>query len=164
MSDVMNIFQASSSPAQAGFDIKQLTEQFHTQRNTDWTVAEAFVCLLLAASAADGVVSQDEQAEIRALVDRSRALKSVPRDKLAAINAVVSQRLQSRPNGLREACESLPADMRLTVFAHCCDIILLDGTLQPVEADFLNRIMSFLAIGAEDGKRVLEVLLVKNRF
>jgi uncharacterized tellurite resistance protein B-like protein len=65
---------------------------------------------------------------------------------------------------LQEACESLPLDMRLPVFAHCVDIILADGALLPVEADFLNKIMAFLGIETADGKRVMEVMLVKNRF
>jgi len=50
------------------------------------------------------------------------------------------------------------------VFAHCVDIILADGSLLPVEADFLNKIMAFMAIDTADGKRVMEVMLVKNRF
>ena len=58
----------------------------------------------------------------------------------------------------------LPMDMRLPVFAHCVDIILSDGALLPVEADFLNKIMAFLGIDPAEGKRVMEVMLVKNQF
>jgi uncharacterized tellurite resistance protein B-like protein len=54
--------------------------------------------------------------------------------------------------------------MRLPIFAHCVDIILADGALLPVEADFLNKIMAYLKLEPADGKRVMEVLLVKNRF
>ena len=165
MAEVLNIFQAAPEPARASsFDLDKLTEQFKQQRNTDWSVPEAFLCLLLSAAAADGNVSLEEQAEIHALARRSRALKTVNPNQLAAANAAVNQRLKSRPNGIQEACESLPVDMRLPVFAHCVDIILADGALLPVEADFLNKIMSFLGIEAADGKRVMEVMLVKNRF
>lgn len=165
MAEVLNIFQAAPEPARtSSFDLDKLTEQFKQQRNTDWSVPEAFLCLLLSAAAADGNVSLEEQAEIHALARRSRALKSVNPNQLAAANASVNQRLKTRPNGLQEACESLPLDMRLPVFAHCVDIILADGALLPVEADFLNKIMSFLGIETADGKRVMEVMLVKNRF
>ena len=112
----------------------------------------------------DGNVALEEQTEIYALARRSRALKSVNANQLAAANTSVNQRLKERPNGLQEACLSLPADMRLPVFAHCVDIILADGSLLPVEADFLNKIMTFMGLDAADGKRVMEVLLVKNRF
>jgi uncharacterized tellurite resistance protein B-like protein len=74
------------------------------------------------------------------------------------------QRLKDRANGLQEACESLPMDMRLPVFAHCVDIVLADGALLAIEAEFLNKITSFMALEAGDAKRILEVLLVKNRF
>jgi uncharacterized tellurite resistance protein B-like protein len=65
---------------------------------------------------------------------------------------------------LREACESLPDDMRLPLFAHCVDIVLSDGLLVPPEVDFLDRVMTFMGIDPHDGQRVMEVLLIKNRF
>jgi uncharacterized tellurite resistance protein B-like protein len=165
MAEVMNIFQAAPEPKQStAFDLDKLTEQFKGQRNTDWTVPEAFLCLLLSASAADGNVALEEQAEIHALVRRSRALKTVTANQLAQANTTINQRLKSRPNGLQEACESLPSDMRLPIFAHCVDIILADGALLPIEAEFLNKIMAYLQVDAADGKRIMEVLLVKNRF
>ncbi len=165
MADVLNIFQSTAEPAQAStFDLDKLTQEFKQQRNTDWSVPEAFLCLLLSAAAVDGNVALEEQAEIYALARRSRALKTVNASQLAAANASVNQRLKSRPDGLQEACQSLPADMRLPVFAHRVDIILADGSLLPVEADFLNKIMAFMGIDAADGKRVMEVMLVKNRF
>jgi uncharacterized tellurite resistance protein B-like protein len=165
MAEVLNIFQAAPEPARApSFDLDKLTQQFQQQRNTDWSVPEAFLCLLLSAAVADGNVTLEEQAEIHALARRSRALKSVNANQLAAANNAVNQRLKTRPDGLREACESLPMDMRLPVFAHCVDIILADGALLPIEAEFLNKVMAFMGIDAADGKRVMEVMLVKNRF
>jgi uncharacterized tellurite resistance protein B-like protein len=165
MAEVLNIFQAAPEPQQSSsFDLNKLTEQFKQQRNTDWSVPEAFLCLILSAAAADGNVAAEEQAEIHALARRSRALKTIAPNQLAAANTSVSQRLKTRPNGLQEACESLPMDMRLPVFAHCVDIILADGALLPIEAEFLNKIMSFMGLEPADGKRVMEVMLVKNRF
>jgi len=165
MAEVLNIFQSTPEPQrQTTFDLNKLTEQFKTQRATDWTIPEAFLCLLLSAASADGVVAAEEQAEILALARRSRALKTVSAPQLATANATVTQRLKERPAGLQEACESLPADMRLPVFAHCVDIVLADGALQQIEAEFLNKIVGFLALEAAESKRVMEVMLVKNRF
>jgi uncharacterized tellurite resistance protein B-like protein len=165
MSDVLNIFQAAPEPpAQSTFDLNKLTEQFKTTRATDWSIPEAFLCLLLSAAAADGNVAPEEQAEIQALARRSRALKTVNASQLATANATVMQRLKDRPNGLQEACESLPMDMRLPVFAHCVDIVLADGALLAIEAEFLNKITAYMALESGDAKRILEVMLVKNRF
>jgi len=82
----------------------------------------------------------------------------------SAANAIIQKRLAERKNGLEEACTALPSDMRLPVFSHCVDIILSDGNLAPIEADFLNRITAMLGLEAADAKQVMEVLLIKNRF
>ena len=54
--------------------------------------------------------------------------------------------------------------MRLSVFAHCVDIVLADGELRQAEADFLNRITSMMHLDAERAKQVLTVVMLKNRY
>jgi len=164
LSPVINIFQAPPERSPANFNLEKLAADFGRNRNSDWTVGEAFLCLLLSAVSADGVYAREEQEEVKALLMRSRALKSLNQAQLAQANAVIQKRLAERKNGLEEACAALPMDMRLPVFAHCVDIILSDGSLVPVEADFLNRVTTMLELSADDAKRVMEVLLVKNRF
>ncbi len=161
---VVRLFEVAGSTPDTSLDLDQLIEQFRKHRNIDWSIPEAFLCVLLSAAIADGHLSIEEQAEIEALSRRSRALKSISPSQLAAANATINLRLKSRPNGLREACESLPTDMRLPLFAHCVDIVLADGLLLPLEVEFLNRIIMFLGIDPSEGKRVMEVLLIKNRF
>lgn len=163
-SAVINIFQAPAERQPATFDLEKLAADFGKDRNTDWTVGEAFLCLLLCAVSVDGVFAREEQEEVKALLMRSRALKSLNQNQLAKANAVIQKRLAERKNGLDEACSTLPTDMRLPIFAHCVDIILSDGNLVPVEADFLNRITGLLDLKPEDAKRVMEVLLIKNRY
>lgn len=152
----------TTKSAADGFDA--LIEQFNRRRVFDWTVPEAFLCLLLASAMADGVMSSAEQMEIAALSRRSRTLKHLDGAQMAAINATVKQRLDTRPDGLREACEILPDDMRLSLFAHCVDIVLADGRLAPVELQFLNHIIGLLRIEPAEGKRMVEALLIKNRY
>lgn len=165
VSPVINIFQAPPERApEPSFNLEKLAAEFGKSRNTDWTVGEAFLCLLLSAVSADGVFAREEQEEVKALLMRSRALRTMDQAQLAQANAVIQKRLAERKNGLEEACTALPADMRLPVFAHCVDIILSDGALVPAEADYLNRISSLLDLKPDDAKRVMEVLLTKNRF
>ena len=165
MPELRNIFESDPTPERhSAFDLDKLTQQFGQQRNTDWSVPEAFLCLLLSAAAADGQVSVEEQAEVFSLVRRSRALRSMNAGQLASANAVVNERLKTRVNGLQEACESLPIDMRLSAFGHCVDIILADGELVNVEADYLNRIASGLQLDPASAKHMMEALLIKNRF
>lgn len=164
-SDVINIFQAPAERApEPSFNLEKLAADFGKSRNTDWTVAEAFLCLLLSAVSADGVFAREEQEEVKALLMRSRALKTMDQAALAQANAVIQKRLAERKNGLEEACTALPSDMRMTAFTHCVDIILSDGSLVPAEADYLNRISAMLELRPEDAKRIMEVMLIKNRF
>jgi uncharacterized tellurite resistance protein B-like protein len=161
---VINIFQAPQERPPSNFNLEKLAADFGKNRNTDWTVGEAFLCLLLCAVSADGVFAREEQEEVKALLLRSRALKSMNASQLAKANAVIQKRLTERKSGLEEACTALPSDMRLPVFAHCVDIILSDGNLAAIEADFLNRITTMMELPPDDAKRVMEILLIKNRF
>lgn len=161
---VINIFQAPPERPASNFDLEKLAADFGKNRNSDWTVAESFLCLLLCAVSVDGVFAREEQEEVKALLLRSRALKTLNQSQLAQANAVIQKRLAERKNGLEEACSSLPTNMRLPIFAHCVDIILSDGNLVALEADFLNQITTFLELGPDEAKRVMEVLLIKNRF
>lgn len=162
MSSIENIFQAA--PSSSSFDVKTLASQYAHHRATDWTIPEAFMCLILSAAVADGTFAPEERSEVAALAKRSRVLKSMNPAELEAANAVVKKRSESRPEYIREACEALPTDLRLSVFAHCVDIILADGELQQSEADFLNRMIAHMAIAQVDAERIMGVLLVKNRF
>jgi uncharacterized tellurite resistance protein B-like protein len=94
----------------------------------------------------------------------SRCLEPVDAAHLAQLNSVVSERLNHRPEGLKEACEALPFDMRPSILAHCADVLLADGALAPAEAEFLNRITKHLGLGADEARRIVEVLLIKNRY
>lgn len=161
---IVQLFEVSDPATRASLGFDDLVNMFNRQRNYDWTVQEAFLCLILSAAMADGMISPEEQAEIGALTRRCRTLKHLDQAQLAAVNATVQKRLQTRPNGLREACESLHEDMRLSLFAHCVDIVLADGRLLPVELHFLNHIIGLMSIPPDDGKRIMEALLVKNRF
>jgi uncharacterized tellurite resistance protein B-like protein len=164
MTNLDLIFQPTPAKERSEFDLNVLTEKFRSQLVTDWTIPQAFLCLLLSAAVSDGNFSQEERVEVQSLCLRSRALKAVGVNGLAAANAEVAQRLKDRPKGLQEACESLPADMRLPVFAHCVDIILSDGELLQPEGEFLTKITGYLGVPLADAQRVMEVMLIKNRY
>jgi uncharacterized tellurite resistance protein B-like protein len=163
--DTINLFEpAADRTAHVAFDVRDLVERTGYRPATDWTIPEAFLCLILLAAAADGFVPPEEHMEIRALARRSRVLKSVDAAHLAQLNRVISERLKHRPDGLREACEALPADMRPAILAHCADVLLADGGLAPAEAEYLNKITSHLGIREEEARRIVEVLFIKNRY
>lgn len=146
-----------------GFSLQDLVSEFPNHRN-DWTIEEAFLCLILSAAFADGRVVEEEQEEIRALAHRSRTLKNMSLNDLAEANRTVLKRRTERSEWLQEACEALPADMHLAVFAHCLDIALADGVLVQAEAEFLESLIQNLSINPEDARMITKVVSLKNRF
>jgi uncharacterized tellurite resistance protein B-like protein len=129
-----------------------------------WTIPEAFVAVLFAATTCDGELSEVEHEELLALVHRSRALKSLSRNELAEINTTVVARLRDADTALQEACKALPEEMRLPLFAHALDLVLADGELTQEEAEFLDSIVLYLGIDRDSVERVSNVIALKNRF
>lgn len=157
------LFGQLTAETKPQFSLKDLVREF-PDHQYDWTIPEAFLCLILSAAFADGRVVEQEQEEIRALAHRSRTLKNLDQNELAQMNRTVLKRRQDRPNWLAEACETLPKDMHLAMFAHCLDIALADGVLVNAEAEFLEQLISTLHINPEDAKLVTKVVSLKNRF
>lgn len=165
MAQVINIFEPVPEAERAtSIDLSDLAGRAGFKSASDWSIVEAYICLLLSAASVDGRIAAEEQVEIMALARRSRVLKSVDAKQLTQANAIATERTRTRPDALRQACDALPADMRLSVFAHCVDIVLADGELVPGEADFLNRITAYFGLAEVDARRVMEAILIKNRY
>jgi len=159
----VNVFQTFQVEQKSPFDIDKLSSKLK-YRNTDWSIPEAFLCILIKAAMADGVWDDQESETIKLVAGRSRALNTLSPEELAAANNTVNERIANRPEALQEACETLPADMCLPVFAHCVDIVLADGELLEEESKFLQDIMQLLDIPADNARRVMEVLLLKAQY
>lgn len=145
------------------FSLQDLVAEFH-EHQSDWSIPEAFLCLVLSAAFADGRLAEQEAEELRALSHRSRILKNLTANELASLNSVVIKRRADRPDYIQEACQTLPRDMHLSVFAHCLDICLADGTLVASEAGYLEKLLDHLAVTAEDAALTTRILSVKNRY
>jgi uncharacterized tellurite resistance protein B-like protein len=157
---------ANSPPAAtpAQFDIDTLVQDYKQNRTGDWPIPEAFLCCILASAAADGSMSVEETTEVLALARRSKVLKKLDQAALAKANQEVKKKMNDRPKAVQEACESLPTDMRLPLFAHCVDIVLADGLWHPAEADFLTRLVAYMRLDTADARRIIETMMVKNKY
>jgi uncharacterized tellurite resistance protein B-like protein len=158
-----SFIQQATVEQKSPFDIDKLADRFR-RGNTGWSIPEAFLCILYAATAVDGSFDPKEIEAIKSVVSRSRAMAALSPQALAKADDAVNERLQSRPNALQEACETLPTDMRLPVFAHCVDIILSDGQLLKTETDFLSGLAKMLDLAPDDARRITEVLLLKAQY
>jgi uncharacterized tellurite resistance protein B-like protein len=154
---------ASIFKPESSFDLEKLTASF-AARGSRWSFVEAILALLLSAASAKGTTTPESEIEVHALARTSRVLKSLTPEQLGAINTRISRELKGTDAEIKELCETVPPDMRLTVLAQCAGIILADGDLMKLEADFLNRITAYFGINTEDAKRVMEVMLVKHKY
>ena len=78
MSDVKILFNTAEKIETSGNafpDIARLEQEFNENSESDWTIPEAFLCLLLEAAFSDGSIAPEEKDEIAALVKRSRTMK-----------------------------------------------------------------------------------------
>ncbi|MEM7660957.1 MAG: TerB family tellurite resistance protein [Pseudomonadota bacterium] len=164
--DAQLLFKPTTDVEKKGVlpDLDALSQDF--QSSTDWDIPEAYLCLIIAAAFADGDLADEERDEIAALVKRSRTMKRLTPDGLARANQVVNRRMSERGADLstEQACLTLPVDMRLSVFAHCVDIVLADGELHPTEATFLNKVTAWMSLDGEDAKNILTSIMIKNRY
>jgi uncharacterized tellurite resistance protein B-like protein len=163
LSGTGSIFQQVAVEQRSPFDVDKLADRFR-HRNTGWSIPEAFLGILYCAASADGAFDAKEVETIKQVVTRSRAMTSLSPQDLAKADANVNERLKTRPDALKEACETLSPDMCLPVFAHCVDIVLADGQLLKPEADFLQNLAKMLDIDAENARRIMEVLLLKAQY
>ncbi|MBX2797508.1 MAG: TerB family tellurite resistance protein [Myxococcales bacterium] len=158
-----NLFGSLRPGPVAPFDVQQLAKDFH-RTQTDWSVPEAYLAILVAAAMADGKFHEEEQQEIHQIARRSRVLNSLSMNELAAANDTANERLKSRPDALKQACDTLARDMLPSVFAHAVEVVLADGELHKSEAEFLEGLVPMMHLDHDEAKRTVEVLLTKARF
>ena len=127
-----------------------------------WSLEQALVAVFYSAASVDGDVDEREREEILAFERRSRTLRGLKPEELKAVNRDVVDRLRYGEGSLAAACATLPAELRLAVFAQALDILLADGELKDTEADFVNTLILELKLDGQDVEEIAEVLAIKN--
>jgi tellurite resistance protein len=127
--------------------------------------AEAVAAITLLSVASDGYLSDDEIQTLWATLSRMQLFKSYSGDvvrrmfdKLAGI-----LKRQGRDSLLQLAKSSLPYEMGATVFAICTDLIMSDGTVEPEEEAFLERLHQLLEVPQETALQIIQVMIIKNK-
>ena len=132
------------------------------------TKQEAFMALLLSSVWIDRRDDAREIEEKRALEKRSRTLAALSADQIREIK----ERLRSRTTPdrinhlIEDACTSLAnenADVRLSIFAHCTDIVFADRRLDKSEKSFLTDLSHRLSLDEKEAALLLRALKDKNR-
>jgi tellurite resistance protein len=127
--------------------------------------AEAVIAVVLAAVGSDGYVSNEECERAWISISHMQLFRSYSAD--------VVNRMFSKWGGILGrhgfnyvmliARQSLPLDLRATVFAIAADLVLADGELDPQEEEFLNTLYQLLEVPPEIAQQIVMVMAIKNR-
>lgn len=132
---------------------------------------KAWCCFALfyAAAYADGVVQQEEEDEIDALLSRTRSFQAVSdlmveeyvrqcRDVIGQANSVFAL--------VDHACAMLPSEPGLAhaVYAHCVDIVSADRKVIEEEREFLDHLGGALGLSRAIQLEVQHVMRWKNAY
>jgi uncharacterized membrane protein YebE (DUF533 family) len=136
---------------------------------------EAFLAILMGAARADGVVSAEESDELAALTSRTRTLASLPAARISELRTRIEEKFRSQ--GLQvvlaEACQTILSSKQPhevirkraeSVFTHALDLVFTDREVNQKEQEYIEALAEQLQIDTALGKKIAEVIDIKNSF
>ncbi len=129
------------------------------------TPQESFAGILLAASACDGHIAEDEFNQILITLYRMKLFKRVNEKEFDKVmNKLMGVLKKNGPEKLAEGCcENLPEELNKSAFANACNIVLSDGYLDSDEKEFINSLTSMLSLNSSVAKSIAQVMVIKNK-
>lgn len=129
------------------------------------TPQESFAGVLLAASACDGHIADDEvQGLITAIVRMKMFQRYTGRQFGQTMNKLHKFLEKKGVDALIDACAvALPGELHNAAFANACDIVLADGVVEPDEKAFIDRLRGKLNIDDATAKTIAQVMVIKNK-
>lgn len=126
---------------------------------------ESFAGILLAASACDGHISEDEFGQLITAIFRMKLFKRVNEKQFnQVLNKLMGVLKKQGPEALADGCcEALPKELRRPAFANACNIVLADGGLEDDEKEFINHLREKLDLEANLAKTIAQVMVIKNK-
>ena len=126
---------------------------------------EAFAGVLLAASACDGHISEEEFDSLLTALFRMKMYQRINEKQFGNVmNKLLGILKKKGVEVLIEGCaEALPAEFHKAAFANACDIILADGVVEPDEKEFVDKLQRKLGIGHETALEIVQIMVVKNK-
>jgi tellurite resistance protein len=135
------------------------------EASTKLTVPEAFAGVLMAASACDGHIAEDEvQGLVTTLIRMKLYQRFTDKQYNQMLNKLYGAIKKKGVDSMVDACaDALPQPLRDTAFANAVDIVLADGVLEPDERAFVNRLQSKLSVEKQKAMEIVEIMVIKNK-
>ncbi len=126
---------------------------------------EGFAGLLLAASACDGHIADEEVQSLVTCLGRMKLYQHVAPHKFnSMMDRLLGVLKRSGPEKLVELCmPAVPPELRETVFANAVDIVLADGVVEQDEKEFIDDVMIKLELDRTRAKTIVQVMVFKNQ-
>lgn len=126
---------------------------------------EGYAGVLLASSACDGHIADEEVQSLMTILSRMKLYQHVnPKRFSSMMDRLLGVLKRKGPEQLViQSVAALPSELRETAFINACDIVLADGVVEDDEKEFINSLMSKLDVGAERAKTIIKVMVFKNQ-
>jgi len=126
------------------------------------TPSEAFTAISVLAVAADGQISEEERQTLAA--NHIRLFSSYSGEHFQELfKKVLNLSRHYNPAEVFAAAKNtLTPQLRETAFAIATDLVLVDGIFTQEEKEFLVELAEALEISDEMGKKIIEVMTIKN--
>ena len=126
---------------------------------------ESFAGVLLAASACDGHISEDEFNQLVVALFRMKLFQRVNEKQFnQVLNKLMGVLKKHGPDALVDGCcETLPDELRKAAFANACNIVLADGVLEEDEKEFISSLKTKLGLEEKVAKNIAQVMVIKNQ-
>lgn len=136
-----------------------------SQEGSRLTDQEAFAGILMAASACDGHIADEEVSGlITALIRMNLYKRFSDRDFNKMLNKLHGVLKRHGVETLVDSCaESLPDSLVKAAFTNAVDMVLADGVVEQEERDFVERLRKSLDLDPEMSKTIVRVLVIKNK-
>lgn len=135
------------------------------ETRTKLSPQESFAGILLAASACDGHISEDEFGQLMAALFRMKLFSKINEKQFKQVlNKLMSVLKKKGPDILVDGCcETLPESLAKAAFANACNIVLADGVLEDDEKQFISSLQTKLGLEANVAKTIAQVMVIKNK-
>lgn len=133
--------------------------------NDKLTETDGFTGVILAAVAADGVITPEEQVGLYTSISRMKLYQGMSdRQFSKSVEKLVGIVKSEGVDGLvAKSAAAVPGDLRATAFAVATDLLFADGNVAPEERRFLEKIQKALGVADDLAMKIVEVIQVKNR-
>lgn len=135
------------------------------ESRTKLSPQESFAGILLAASACDGHISEDEFHQLLTALFRMKLFQRINEKQFNQVmNKLMGFLKKHGPEKLVDGCcETLPEELRNAAFANACNIVLADGVVEDDEKQFISDLTIKLQLDTKTAQTIAQVMVIKNK-